>query len=116
MEFKQAIVIRSDLQMSKGKIAAQSAHASLEAAEKTHSQEPEWYSEWKTSGQAKIVLKIGSEKELLDLFERAKKKIPSALITDAGRTQTEPGTKTCIAIGPAPEDLVDGFTKNLKLL
>lgn len=116
MDFKQAIIVRSDLQLTKGKIAAQASHASLEAVEKTRNQKPDWYSEWKASGQAKIVLKIGSEKELLDLFEQAKKKIPSALIIDAGHTQTAPGTKTCIAIGPAPEHQIDEFTKNLKLL
>lgn len=116
MEYKQAIVIRSDLQMGKGKIAAQSAHASLEAVEKTRSQKPDWYTEWKMQGQAKIVLKIGSEKELLELFENAKRKIPAALITDAGRTQTAPGSKTCLALGPAPEEKIDEFTKQLKLL
>lgn len=115
-EFKQAIVVRKDLKMGVGKIAAQSAHASLDAVDKTKAQQPDWYVGWKQSGQAKVVLKVGSEQELLELFENAKKKIPTALIIDAGRTQTEPGTKTCIAIGPGPEDLIDGFTKKLKLL
>lgn len=116
MEFKQVIVIRSDLKMGKGKIGAQSAHASLAAFEKTHQQHPEWVSEWKMQGQAKVVLKVASEKELLELFEKARKKIPCALIVDAGRTQTTPGSKTCLGIGPAPADKIDEFTKHLKLL
>lgn len=116
MEFKQAIVIRNDLKLGKGKIAAQAAHASLEAVDKTKAKEPDWYLAWKQTGQAKVVLKVDSEQELLELFENAKKKVPSALIIDAGRTQTEPGTKTCIAIGPGPEHIIDEFTKKLKLL
>lgn len=116
MEFKQAIIVRSDLQMGKGKIGAQSAHASLAALEKTLQQHSEWVSEWKMQGQAKVVLKIGSEKELLELFEKAKKKLPCALIVDAGRTQIESGSKTCLGIGPAPEEKIDEFTKHLKLL
>ena len=115
-EFKQAIVVRTDLKMEKGKIAAQSAHASLAALEKTLQQHSEWVSEWKMRGQAKVVLKIGSEKELLELFEKAKKKLPCALIVDAGRTQIESGSKTCLGIGPAPEEKIDEFTKKLKLL
>lgn len=116
MDFKQAIVVRSDLGMTKGKIAAQSSHASLDAYEKTLAKEPRWASAWRNAGMAKIVLKISGEQALLDLFERAKKKVPSALIVDAGHTQTAPGTKTCVAIGPAPVETVDEFTKHLKLL
>lgn len=116
MDFKQAIVVRADLGLGKGKTAAQAAHASLEAYEKTLQKEPRWASDWRERGMAKIVLKIGGEKELLELFEKAKKKLPVALIIDAGRTQTAPGTKTCLAIGPAPEGAIDEFTKHLKLL
>ena len=116
VELKQVIVIRSDLGMGKGKLASQTAHASIEAMDKTLKKEPEWVGEWKESGMAKVVLKIGSEKELLELFEKVKKLIPTALIHDAGRTQIESGTPTCIGIGPAPESEIDRFTKHLKLL
>ncbi len=116
MQLKQALIVRNDLGMTKGKIAAQASHASLEAYEKTQAKEPAWAREWKNAGMAKIVLKIQSEKELLELFERAKKKIPAALISDAGHTQTAPGTKTCVGLGPAPENLIDEFAKHLKLL
>jgi PTH2 family peptidyl-tRNA hydrolase len=116
MELKQVIVVRTDLKMGRGKTAAQSAHASLAALEKTLQQHAEWAEEWKTHGQAKVVLKIGSEKELLELFEKTKKKLPCALIVDAGRTQVESGSKTCVGIGPAPSEKIDEFTKQLKLL
>ena len=62
------------------------------------------------------MLKVGSEKELLELSERAKRTLPAALIKDAGRTQIEQGSVTCVGIGPAPENEIDKFTKDLKLL
>lgn len=64
----------------------------------------------------KIVLKVDSKKELLEWFERLKKKFPTVLIKDAGRTQIAPGEPTCIGVGPAPENEIDEHTKELKLL
>ena len=61
---KQAIVIRSDLKMSKGKLAAQAAHASLEAYKKAS---PENAEKWESEGQKKVVLKVYGEKELIDI-------------------------------------------------
>ena len=116
MEFKQVIAVRADLKMGKGKIAAQSSHASLEAYEKTARERPEWVAEWKETGQAKIVVKVGSKKELIELFESAKRELPASLIRDAGRTQLEPGEPTAVGIGPCPESEVNKFTKGLKLL
>ena len=56
---KQAIIIRSDLNMSKGKAAAQAAHASLEAYKKATD---DMCDEWETEGQKKVVLKVSGEK------------------------------------------------------
>ncbi|MDG6985872.1 MAG: peptidyl-tRNA hydrolase [Nitrososphaerota archaeon] len=114
---KQAIVVRSDLGMGKGKIAAQAAHASLSAAEASRSKRDEWYSTWKEEGQAKVVLKVGSEADLREIFQKARKAgLPASLIEDRGLTQVEPGTATCVGIGPAPDSAIDGITGNLKLL
>lgn len=116
MEYKQVIVVRKDLNMGTGKTAAQVAHASLEAYEKTTKKNPENISRWKEQGQAKIVLKVNSKKELLELFEKVKNVLPTSLIKDAGRTQIEAGEPTAIGIGPAAESDVNKFTKDLKLL
>jgi PTH2 family peptidyl-tRNA hydrolase len=114
---KQVIAARADLKMGKGKLAAQVAHASLGAAEEAMSRRREWYEEWKELGQKKIVVKVQSEDELRDLFKKARAaKLPAALIQDAGLTQLEPGTSTCLGIGPAPEEELDQITGNLKLL
>jgi peptidyl-tRNA hydrolase, PTH2 family len=116
-EIKQVIVARTDLKMGKGKLAAQVAHASLGAAEEAMRRNEEWYDEWKTQGQAKVVVKGSSEAELREHFKRAKSMgLPASLIQDAGLTQLEPGTVTCLAIGPAPSVLVDKITGQLKLL
>ncbi len=116
MNFKQVILMRTDLQMSKGKIAAQTGHAVIEAFLKTQKQSPENVQEWLSSGAEKVVLKISSEKELLEFFEKLKKLFPCALIKDAGHTQVESGTPTCIGIGPVKESEINKFTSKLKLL
>ncbi len=116
MNFKQIIIARKDLKMGAGKTAAQCAHAAVSAFEKTMQQHSEWVEEWKMQGQEKVVLKVESKKELLDWFEKLKKKFPTVLIKDAGRTQIAPGEPTCVGVGPVPENEIDTFTKELKLL
>ncbi len=114
MDYKQAIIVRSDLGMGKGKIAAQASHASLAAYKKATSQARE---KWEASGTEKIVLRAAGEKELLELFEAGRRaKLPAALVKDAGHTQIPSGTATAVAIGPALEAEVDAITGKLKLL
>ena len=116
MGFKQAIIIRSYLGMGKGKLAGQTAHASVSAYNLARARDPDAVREWEEEGQKKIVLKIGSEEELLSLYEKMKREIPCALIRDAGKTQLEPGTLSCFGAGPADESKINKFTKELKLL
>ena len=117
MEFKQAIVVRTDLQMGKGKIAVQVAHAAVSAVLKTQKSRREWLEAWLEQGQKKVVLKVSNLDELLDLYRRAKEEgLPAVVVRDAGLTQLEPGTITAIAIGPAPAYMVDKVTGTLKLL
>jgi len=116
MSYKQVIVVRTDLNMGKGKIAAQCAHASVSALEKAEREDPEAVSEWKATGQQKSVLKVTGKMELLELFEKVKKIFPSALIRDAGLTQIAEGETTCLGIGPAEEREIDKYTGKLKLL
>lgn len=115
-EIKQVIVIRSDIEMGKGKAAAQVAHASLMSyfqAEKTNK---EIAKEWLDTGEKKIVLKVSSEEALIKLYKAFEfKKIPCALVSDAGLTQLPPGTKTALGIGPWRSSEIDQFTKGFKL-
>ncbi|MFH1978058.1 MAG: aminoacyl-tRNA hydrolase [Candidatus Aenigmatarchaeota archaeon] len=113
-KYKQVIVIRTDLKMGKGKLAAQVAHASLESYKRTDSRTRE---KWEDEGSKKVVVKVGSLKELKEVHEKAKKiGVISAVIRDAGRTQVARGTITCLGIGPDKEENVDKITSNLKLL
>ena len=113
-ELKQVILVRQDLNLPKGKLAAQVAHASVEAV--FHS-DKKLVKEWHENGMAKIVLKVKDEKELLKYFQEAKDEcLAVSLITDAGRTVVAPGTRTCAAIGPDEEEAIDKITGKLSLL
>jgi PTH2 family peptidyl-tRNA hydrolase len=115
--YKQVIVFRSDLKMSKGKIAAQAGHAAVSAAEEARKHCKEWWKAWIKEGQCKIAVKVESEKELLDLEKQANElALPCALIIDRGLTEIPPGTITCLGIGPAPAEKIDKITGMLLLL
>ena len=113
MELKQCIVIRDDLKLPAGKACSQAAHAAVEATLKS---DKEMVKKWRSQGMKKIVLKVKDMKELLALNQRAKDEgLTTAVITDAGHTTVEPGTTTCLAIGPDDEEKVDLIVKDLKL-
>ena len=111
---KQAIVIRTDLKMDRGKIASQCSHASVSALMGSTKSKSET---WLKQGMKKIVLKVNNEKDLLKIYKKAKKeKIVCALITDAGLTQVSPGTITALGLGPDFDKRIDKVTGKLKLL
>ncbi|MDW8035334.1 MAG: peptidyl-tRNA hydrolase Pth2, partial [Candidatus Korarchaeum sp.] len=106
-----------DLNMSCGKLAVQVAHASLEAAERARSNYPEAYREWREEGAKKVVLQVGSEEELIEVYREALERgLIAVLIRDAGLTELEPGTATAVGIGPHESEIVDRVTGRLPLL
>jgi PTH2 family peptidyl-tRNA hydrolase len=112
---KLALVVRTDLDMGRGKIAAQVAHAAVAAVlaclggAVLH--------KWLEDGQPKVVLKAPTAEVLSDVIEQARAAgLPVQLVHDAGRTQVSAGTLTCCAIGPAACDQVDAITASLSLL
>ena len=115
--YKQVIAFRSDLKMSKGKIAAQAAHAAVSAGEEARKHFKECWKAWLREGQCKIAVRVESEKELLELEKKANElAIPCALIVDRGLTEVPPRTITCLGIGPAPAEKIDKITSMLPLL
>eukprot|EP01062_Namystynia_karyoxenos_P058877 TRINITY_DN50329_c0_g1_i1.p1 TRINITY_DN50329_c0_g1~~TRINITY_DN50329_c0_g1_i1.p1 ORF type:complete len:236 (+),score=85.50 TRINITY_DN50329_c0_g1_i1:82-708(+) len=146
-ELKMVLVVRRDLKMGTGKIAAQCCHAAVGVVERVLAAAPSdgavrphprwahrtpldpqiaaqwvrWYEQWRERGCAKIALRLESteraEEELLDLSRAAADAmLPSYVVVDAGRTQIRSGSKTVLAVGPAPVERVDAVTKHLKLL
>jgi peptidyl-tRNA hydrolase, PTH2 family len=113
-ELKQVILVRMDLKLPKGKLAAQVAHAAVDAVSKS---DGKLLALWKSTGAKKVVLKAADDKELLAVEEQARDAgLKAALIFDAGRTVLEPGTRTCLAIGPDFESKIDKITGKLKVL
>lgn len=116
-EIKQVIIVRADLDMGKGKLGAQIAHGSVLSYLEAEMKDKKITKEWLDSGQKKIVLKVPDEESLLKLFKAFQfKKVPCALVNDAGLTQLPPGTTTVLGIGPWRSEEIDVFTDKLKLL
>lgn len=111
---KQVMVVRQDLKMGKGKIAAQCCHGCLGAYENA---DPSKIREWKRSGMAKVVCKVPSLEDLLELRKQAIiNRVPHYLVVDAGKTQIPTSTTTVLAIGPDEDEIIDKITGDLKLM
>jgi PTH2 family peptidyl-tRNA hydrolase len=136
---KQMIVVRRDLKMRKGKIAAQAGHACVEAVlmalckegrlNDVSMVEDNWVTvnpgekgdspltDWFQYGVAKICVYVDGEEALLDIAKKAKEAgVVCALIQDAGMTEFhgEP-TYTCLALEPLEAEIADQFTGGLPL-
>lgn len=113
-EYKQCIVTRDDLKLTKGKLAVQVAHAAVMASDFADKRQRE---DWIRDGQKKVVLKTATLSDLFILKEMARREgLPTALVTDAGLTQVPPGTITVLGIGPGPIEKLDKIVGKLKLL
>jgi len=112
--YKQAIVVRTDLKMGKGKVIAQCCHASLGCIEEVS---PRVVKLWKEEGAKKVILQVKNLRKLRAIYRKAlAARLPCFLVKNRGKTQLRPGTTTCVAIGPAKEVEVDKVTGKLKLL
>jgi len=119
---KQVIVMRTDLNMRKGKMVAQGSHASIAfLCRKMQNKDYEFTEaekSWVEGTFAKVCVGVGSEEELLNIYREANSRgVLVSLITDSGRTEFNGvQTNTCLAVGPDFNSKIDPITKHLKLL
>jgi PTH2 family peptidyl-tRNA hydrolase len=123
---KQVIVMRKDLNMRKGKMIAQGAHASLKVLLDAGTVDGERFTlelapslaRWLGGRFTKVCVSVDSEAALDAIVEKARAAgVPCALVVDAGHTEFHGvPTKTCCAVGPAWADEVDAVTGGLPLL
>ena len=129
---KQVIILRKDLNMRKGKMVAQGAHASMAVLLNQGSMQKdtghndgrytikmnEDMQEWLEGSFAKICVSVNSEEELLLMYSKAGNAgLPCSLIKDIGFTEFNgKETLTAVAIGPAQATEIDKITGELKLL
>jgi PTH2 family peptidyl-tRNA hydrolase len=119
---KQVIVMRKDLQLSKGQMVAQGSHASIAFLTnliKEYNGEPLPLSnaekKWVYGTFYKICVGVSDEKELLDIGKKAIDIGLSVYYIQENDLFKEP-TYTCLAIGPDYSSKIDPVTKHLKLL
>ena len=116
MEYKLVIVFRTDLGISKGKMAAQVAHAAVTCSLQSKKSDSSNFKRWYNDGQKKVVVKGKNESLLRELQQHARDiGLTSSLVSDAGLTEVPPGTVTCLGIGPASESKINEITGNLSL-
>jgi peptidyl-tRNA hydrolase, PTH2 family len=117
--YKMLLIINMELQMGKGKIAAQCGHAAIGCYLQGIQKCPKALRIWYQTGCAKIALKCPTTSELLALLSLAKTKyhnIPYYIVEDAGRTQIAAGSRTVLGLF-APTFYFDhNFTNHLKLM
>jgi len=116
LDYKLVIVVRTDLGISKGKMAAQVAHAAVNCSLKSKKSDSSNFKRWYNDGQKKVVVKGTNESLLRQLQQHARDiGITSSLISDAGLTEVPPGTVTCLGIGPGNESKINEITGKLSL-
>ncbi len=114
MEYKQVILVREDLKLTKGKMSAQASHASVGAVLKSHKDD---IKKWQEQGMKKVILRVKNLEELYAYKQKAEDAgLVAALITDAGHTHLTPGTPTCLGIGPDKAEKIDTVTGTLSLI
>ena len=115
--YKMVIVMRTDLNMSIGKMIAQACHAAVSCSEECKRTQTKHWRRWRDEGAKKVALHGDSFEELEELAVKAEElNVTYVLIQDAGHTEVAPGTTTCIGIGPHQEQFIDKVTGRLPLL
>jgi PTH2 family peptidyl-tRNA hydrolase len=115
-EQKMVLVVRGELGLTPGKMAAQVAHAAVMLVTPERARRRREYQQWLLEGQKKVALQVETLAELQSLRRRAEGLgIPTVVVEDAGLTEVPPGTITVLGLGPSPRELLDRVTGSLPL-
>ncbi len=115
--YKLVVVVRKDLKLSPGKLAAQVAHAAVDCALRAKETDADSFSKWHREGQKKVVVAADDLRHLHELKVQADDwNVVTSLVTDAGQTEVEPGTVTALGVGPGKDTVVDAITGELPLM
>ncbi|MCI4353110.1 MAG: aminoacyl-tRNA hydrolase [Thermoplasmata archaeon] len=115
--YKMVLVIRGELRLTAGKAAVQVAHGAVMLTDLARRRDPAAVEAWLRGGQKKIAVVAPTLTDMEALRLRAgRASIPTVWVEDAGLTEVAPGTRTCLAIGPAPSGAIDPITGELSLL
>ena len=114
--YKLVIVVRDDVDLSAGKLAVQASHASVSCVMKSQKDNQDYFKKWLNEGQKKVLVRCENLEKMKYLKSEADKRgLATKLVSDAGLTEVKSGTRTCLGIGPGPDDLVDEVTGDLSL-
>lgn len=115
--FKMLLCVNMELKMGNGKIAAQCGHATMGAYQMSRKYCKSGLKAWEQTGVAKIALKVPKESDMYELYEKVKAAgLVGFIVQDAGHTQIPAGSRTVLAVGPAPAHVLDPIFSHLKLL
>jgi PTH2 family peptidyl-tRNA hydrolase len=116
-DYKMLLVIRTDLNMSTGKMIAQACHAAVSANEQAKKIYSKKWRNWRDEGAKKVAVKVYSLDELQELAKKAEElDVINIIIEDAGHTEVMPGTITVLGLGPDISHKIDKITGHLPLL
>ena len=120
-DLKMVFLVRQDLKMGAGKIAAQVAHAAIglydDILEGDNLYKKTALNNWFNFGQKKVVLKVNDLNTMLEVVQKCKKlKLQYCLIHDAGHTQIPQGSVTVLGIGPDISEKINEVTGTFKLM
>ena len=116
-EYVIYLIVRTDLKMGKGKIAAQCGHAIQYLTISNLASNSSIFNKYLRFGGAKICLKVNSEVEMDNIMGYCNdNNIVYYQVIDAGRTQVAPNSKTVLGIGPILKSEVPSIISDLKLL
>jgi len=102
-----AVLVRQDLGMGPGKVAAQVGHAAVGCSLASRTAAAHRFERWRSESGRLLVLAVTDEDALRHRQEQAERLgVVHKAVRDAGRTEVPAGTWTVLGLGPAPASVL----------